>query len=261
MPGPGHAVYKILLHFYGVSAIPSDGRWLVLVIKLAAEPSRHRVTVWRELRKIGALSLWQGVWAVPDVPVFADGIARAIELTGAAEGQAVTLGLQRAFLPRPARDTRGRPMTQATDVKAQAAPARQMWPLYAAGFATAFGAHGIAANLGGFSQDAVTSLPVATESGSDTGVLTALFAARRSCGLFATAAVIGASLNSGDGSPLPTASPTPTTVASVPADETRTARVKGRVGTGLCQVRGASGLRYDSIWRLPPCSAQPSGVA
>ncbi|MFB6838552.1 MFS transporter [Streptomyces sp. NPDC056361] len=39
-------------------------------------------------------------------------------------------------------------------------PARRMWPLYAAGFTTAFGAHGIAANLGGFSDDAVTSLLV-----------------------------------------------------------------------------------------------------
>ncbi|MFI9596034.1 MFS transporter [Nonomuraea sp. NPDC052265] len=37
---------------------------------------------------------------------------------------------------------------------------RRMWPLYAAGFTTAFGAHGIAANLGGFSHDAVTSLLV-----------------------------------------------------------------------------------------------------
>ncbi|MDJ0382509.1 MFS transporter [Streptomyces sp. G-G2] len=35
-----------------------------------------------------------------------------------------------------------------------------MWPLYAAAFTTAFGAHGIAANLGGFSEDAVTSLMV-----------------------------------------------------------------------------------------------------
>ncbi|MFD4511369.1 MFS transporter [Streptomyces sp. NPDC058457] len=35
-----------------------------------------------------------------------------------------------------------------------------MWPLYAAGFTTAFGAHGIAANLGGRSADAVTSLLV-----------------------------------------------------------------------------------------------------
>lgn len=33
-----------------------------------------------------------------------------------------------------------------------------MWPLYAAGFTTAFGAHAVAANLGGFSGDAVTSL-------------------------------------------------------------------------------------------------------
>ncbi|MDH6222014.1 MFS transporter [Streptomyces pseudovenezuelae] len=47
-----------------------------------------------------------------------------------------------------------------TPVVSQAAPARQMWPLYAAGFTTAFGAHGIAANLGGYSGDTVTSLLV-----------------------------------------------------------------------------------------------------
>ncbi|WP_435836998.1 MFS transporter [Streptomyces asoensis] len=35
-----------------------------------------------------------------------------------------------------------------------------MWPLYAAGSTTAFGAHGIAANLGGLSDGAVTSLLV-----------------------------------------------------------------------------------------------------
>ncbi|CCH30151.1 Chromate resistance protein ChrB [Actinosynnema sp. NPDC047251] len=66
-------------------------RWLVLVIKLPAEPSRHRVAVWRELRKIGALSLGQGVWAVPEVPVFADGVRRALEFTDNAGGQGVTL--------------------------------------------------------------------------------------------------------------------------------------------------------------------------
>ncbi len=42
----------------------------------------------------------------------------------------------------------------------EAPPARQMWPLYAAGFTTAFGAHGIAATLGGGADDAVTSLLV-----------------------------------------------------------------------------------------------------
>ncbi len=41
-----------------------------------------------------------------------------------------------------------------------AASKRTMWPLYAAGFTTAFGAHGIAANLGALSDDAVTSLLV-----------------------------------------------------------------------------------------------------
>ncbi|MFC9816349.1 Chromate resistance protein ChrB [Streptomyces virginiae] len=66
-------------------------RWLVLVIKLPADPSRHRVAVWRELRKIGALSLGQGIWAVPDVPVFADGVQRALALTDGAGGHAVTL--------------------------------------------------------------------------------------------------------------------------------------------------------------------------
>ncbi|MEU6572417.1 MFS transporter [Streptomyces sp. NPDC046805] len=36
----------------------------------------------------------------------------------------------------------------------------QVWPLYAAGFTTAFGAHGVAASLGARSADAVTSLLV-----------------------------------------------------------------------------------------------------
>lgn len=66
-------------------------RWLVLVLKIPVEPSRHRVAVWRELRRIGALSLGQGIWAVPDMPIFADGFARAVELTDKAGGQALTL--------------------------------------------------------------------------------------------------------------------------------------------------------------------------
>ncbi|MER5205498.1 Chromate resistance protein ChrB [Streptomyces sp. NPDC002825] len=72
--------------------VNQEGRdWLLLLVRLPAQPSRHRVAVWRELRKVGALSLGQGVWAVPDVPVFAEGIRRAVELTERAEGEAVTL--------------------------------------------------------------------------------------------------------------------------------------------------------------------------
>ncbi|GAB3280260.1 Chromate resistance protein ChrB [Kineosporia babensis] len=68
-----------------------DVSWLILVVKLPAEPSRHRVAVWRELRKVGALSLGQGIWAAPDVPVFAEGVERALALTERAEGVSVTL--------------------------------------------------------------------------------------------------------------------------------------------------------------------------
>ncbi|MFD6159877.1 Chromate resistance protein ChrB [Nocardia sp. NPDC060256] len=66
-------------------------RWIVLLVKLPSEPSRHRVAVWRELRKVGALSLGQGVWAAPDVPLFAAGIARALELTETAGGETISL--------------------------------------------------------------------------------------------------------------------------------------------------------------------------
>ncbi|TCM50525.1 MFS transporter [Kribbella sp. VKM Ac-2568] len=45
-----------------------------------------------------------------------------------------------------------------TNPAAPSTAAREMWPLYAAGFTTAFGAHAVAANLGAFSDDAVKSL-------------------------------------------------------------------------------------------------------
>ncbi|MFD4439963.1 Chromate resistance protein ChrB [Nocardia sp. NPDC058519] len=66
-------------------------RWVVVLVKLPSEPSRHRVAVWRELRRVGALSLGQGVWAAPEVAVFAAGIARAVELTEKAGGEAISL--------------------------------------------------------------------------------------------------------------------------------------------------------------------------
>jgi DNA-binding transcriptional regulator PaaX len=65
--------------------------WLLLVVRLPAQPSRHRVAVWRELRRVGALSLGQGTWALPDVPGVADGVARAIELVERGSGEVVVL--------------------------------------------------------------------------------------------------------------------------------------------------------------------------
>jgi hypothetical protein len=66
-------------------------RWLVLVVRMPADPSRHRVAVWRELRRVGALQIGQGVWVVPDVAVFADGVARVIELAHRGEGEVLVL--------------------------------------------------------------------------------------------------------------------------------------------------------------------------
>jgi vacuolar-type H+-ATPase subunit I/STV1 len=62
-----------------------------MVVRVPAAPSRHRVAVWRELRRIGALSLGQGAWVAPDVPVFAEGITRVIELAERGEGEVVVL--------------------------------------------------------------------------------------------------------------------------------------------------------------------------
>jgi sugar phosphate isomerase/epimerase len=66
-------------------------RWVVLVVRIPATPSRHRVAVWRELRRIGAVLLGQGVWVVPGVPVFAGGVARVIELAERGGGEVVVL--------------------------------------------------------------------------------------------------------------------------------------------------------------------------
>lgn len=66
-------------------------RWLVLLVRVPAQPSRHRVAVWRELRRVGAVSLGQGSWAVPDVPTFTDGVGRAIELAERGGGEVVVL--------------------------------------------------------------------------------------------------------------------------------------------------------------------------
>ncbi|WP_346772471.1 Chromate resistance protein ChrB [Rhodococcus qingshengii] len=65
--------------------------WRIILIKIAAEPSRHRVAVWRELRKIGALSIGQGVWAVPNVPAFTVGIDKATALVERAGGDIIFL--------------------------------------------------------------------------------------------------------------------------------------------------------------------------
>jgi flagellar biosynthesis regulator FlaF len=61
------------------------------------------VAVWRELRRVGALSLGQGAWVVPDVPVFADGVVRVIELAQRGEGEVLVLDAAGRAAPDAAR--------------------------------------------------------------------------------------------------------------------------------------------------------------
>lgn len=59
--------------------------WQLLIYRLPANPSRTRVAVWRELRRLGALPLQQSVVAVPEVAGLADQLD-AIESRIAVEG-------------------------------------------------------------------------------------------------------------------------------------------------------------------------------
>jgi hypothetical protein len=72
----------------------TSSSWIVLAVRLPADPSRHRVAVWRELRRVGALSLGQGVWALPATPAFEQGLERAVALIGRGDGDALLLNAQ-----------------------------------------------------------------------------------------------------------------------------------------------------------------------
>lgn len=54
--------------------------WVLILPQLPSEPSRHRVAVWRQLRKAGAVPVSPGVWALPAGPAFQSELDRAGEL-------------------------------------------------------------------------------------------------------------------------------------------------------------------------------------
>jgi hypothetical protein len=55
-------------------------RWVLVMVQLPKEPSRHRVAVWRELRKAGAVPVSAGTWGLPAGPAFQPALDRAAEL-------------------------------------------------------------------------------------------------------------------------------------------------------------------------------------
>ena len=68
-----------------------DRGWLVLLVRVPAEPARHRMALWRELRRFGAVPLGQAVWAVPDLPAAHPLLERLAELAEVAGGTLLVL--------------------------------------------------------------------------------------------------------------------------------------------------------------------------
>lgn len=69
-----------------LSYVTNDPDWLLLMVQIPAQPSKHRVSVWRQLRKTGAVPVSPGLWTLPAVPVFEAGIERARDLCGQGNG-------------------------------------------------------------------------------------------------------------------------------------------------------------------------------
>jgi hypothetical protein len=65
--------------------------WILIIVRLAGEPSRHRVAVWRELRRAGAVPVAQAVWTAPSTPAFRAAVERAAELARRGDGEVVVL--------------------------------------------------------------------------------------------------------------------------------------------------------------------------
>jgi DNA-binding transcriptional regulator PaaX len=47
---------------------PQDILWVLLVYKIPREPTSSRATIWRKLKRLGALLLHDAVWVLPATP-------------------------------------------------------------------------------------------------------------------------------------------------------------------------------------------------
>jgi hypothetical protein len=47
---------------------PQETSWVLLVYKIPREPTASRATVWRKLKRLGALLLHDAVWVLPATP-------------------------------------------------------------------------------------------------------------------------------------------------------------------------------------------------
>lgn len=66
-------------------------KWLVMNYTLPKEPSRARVSVWRKLKKAGAVNIQQSMWVLPDTDANMDSLSVVREEVVSCSGEAYVL--------------------------------------------------------------------------------------------------------------------------------------------------------------------------
>lgn len=76
--------------------------WRIVTYRLGDDHSKHRVAIWRELRRLGALALQQATWAIPPGEEFEPGLERARELVERGGGRLLLFQSEPDERTRPA---------------------------------------------------------------------------------------------------------------------------------------------------------------
>src|SRR5215207_10788299 len=66
----------------------ASGLWTMLVYTVPAKPTRKRAAVWREVKRLGALYLRDGVCALPDTTAARAGLQALVDRVLLLEGEA-----------------------------------------------------------------------------------------------------------------------------------------------------------------------------
>lgn len=72
---------------------PSEGPWLLLIYRVPSDPSRARVAVWRDLKRLGGLYVQQAVCVLPDQDDLRAGIEKVRKRIDELKGSSIFVTL------------------------------------------------------------------------------------------------------------------------------------------------------------------------
>src|SRR5436309_15872753 len=70
-------------------------RWLTLLVSLPPTPTRHRVGVWRKLKRMGAVKLKGAAWILPETPETIELFQWLVQEIQSARGEATLVRVDR----------------------------------------------------------------------------------------------------------------------------------------------------------------------